>query len=101
MKREYSLDFVPGLLLRLPSRHRQDAHPAHLVSNNDDAQFGDLRNHVEAFDLGQAVEAWRHRLVQRLLAEYLALGESGWEILQVGVEDDVSKEMNILFVRLE
>lgn len=51
LKRQNGLNLQSRLPLRFPSRHGQDAHAPRLVAYEDDAQFGDLGHHVEAFEV--------------------------------------------------
>lgn len=71
LKRQNGLNLESRLRLRLRPRHRQDAHAPRLVAYDDDAQFGDLGHHVEAFDVGEVGETGGRFLVQGLTADEL------------------------------
>lgn len=96
-----SLNLVPRLPRSLPSCHRQDANTTGLVPNDYDAQFRYLRNHVETLHSGQLIDAVRYVLSQRFLAEHSAVGWLWGDCYLVRIEDDVSIEVDVIFVGLE
>ena len=58
--------FPPLFPLPFPPRQAQDAQ-RHLIANDNEAQFGDMSNHVEAFHLEDGGEARGHLYGDRML----------------------------------